>query len=149
MNMKKIFSILAMALMTLAVATSCDNKDIYPAKLYISGEGILNNEVNLKAQETVQIQLSYFPEHVFKDGIEYSSSNANVATVDENGLVRGIDTGTATILVKCTQMPKRYVSIPEHTYATATLEVHVTGSTLQLQGGEVSQDEAEARQAEW
>ena len=149
MNMKKIFSILAMALMTLAVATSCKDDDVYPAKLYIYGEGIENGEVNLKAQETVQIQLSYFPEHVFKDGIEYSSSNGNVATVDENGLVRGIDTGTATILVKCTQMPKRYISIPEHTYATATLEVHVTGSTLQLQGGEVSQDEAEARQAEW
>ena len=79
--MKKIFSILAMALMTLAVATSCDNKDIYPAKLYISGEGILNNEVSLKAQETVQINLSYFPDHAIKDNIIYSSSNDNVARV--------------------------------------------------------------------
>ena len=142
--MKKIFSILAMALMTLAVATSCDNKDIYPAKLYISGEGILNNEVNLKAQDTVQINLSYFPDHAIKDNIIYSSSNDNVATVSETGVVK-IDTGTATITVTCTKMPVRYCVIPEHELASTTLTVHVTGSTLQLQGGEVSQGEAESR----
>ena len=147
--MKKIFSIIALAMLTLVVATSCKDDDVYPAKLYIYGEGIENGEVNLKAQETVQIQLSYWPEYSIKDSIEYRSTNENVATVDKNGLVTGIDTGTATILVKCTQMPKRYVSIPEQTYSTATLEVHVTGSTLQLQDEEISQDEAEARQAEW
>ena len=143
--MKKIFSILAMALMTLAVATSCDNKDIYPAKLYISGEGIQNNEVHLKAQDTVQINLSYFPEHAIKDNIIYSSSNDNVATVSETGVVKGIDTGTATITVTCTKMPVRYCVIPEHELASTTLTVHVTGSTLQLQEGEVSQGEAESR----
>ena len=146
---KKLFSILALAMLTLVVATSCQDDDIYPAKLYIYGEGIENGEVNLKAQETVQIELSYWPKHALMEGIEYSSTDENVATVDENGLVKGIDTGTATILVKCIHMPKRYICIPEHTYATATLEVHVIGSTLQLQDGEVSQGEADARQAEW
>ena len=147
--MKKIFSIIALAMLTLAIATSCSDDDVYPAKLKVYGEGIANGEVNLKAQETVQIQLSYWPEYSIKDSIEYRSTNENVATVDKNGLVRGIDTGTATILIKCTQMPKRYYFIPEHTYATATLEVHVTGSTLQLQDEEVSQSEADARQAGW
>ena len=146
--MKKIFSILAMALMTLAVATSCDKQDIYPAQLFISGEGIQNGEVNLKAQETVQIELSYFPKHAIKEGIVYSSSNENVATVDQNGLVKGIDTGTATIVVNCTKMPVRYCWL-EHDYAVATLTVHVTGSTLQLQDSEKSQSEADSRQLEW
>ena len=135
-------------MLTLVVATSCDDYDIYPAKLYISGEGIVNGEAFLKAQETVQIELSYFPEHAIKDCIEYSSSNENVATVDQNGLVRGIDTGTATILVRCTQMPVKYCWL-EHDYATATLTVHVTGSTLQLQDEEMSQSEADSRQTEW
>jgi len=47
--------------------------------------------------------------------------------------------------VTCTKMPVRYCVIPEHEFASTTLTVHVTGSTLQLQGGEVSQGEAESR----
>ena len=146
--MKKIFSIFAMAMLTLAVATSCDDEDIYPAQLFISGVGIENGEVDLMAQDTVQINLSFFPKHAIKDNITYSSSNENVATVSETGLVRGIDTGTAIITVKCPMMPVRYCWL-EHDYATATLKVHVTGSTLQLGEGEVSQGEADSRQQAW
>ena len=148
MYMKKIFSIIAMAMLTLVVATGCKNEDYYPALLKVYGEGIENGEVNLKAQETVQIKLSYFPEHALMEGIEYSSADEKVATVDANGLVKGIDTGTTTILVKCIHMPVKYLVVPKHTYATATLTVHVTGSTLQLQSGEISQGEADARQTE-
>jgi hypothetical protein len=146
--MKKIFSIIAMAMLTLAVATSCDDEDIYPAQLFISGVGIENGEVDLMAQDTVQINLSFFPKHAIKDNITYTSSNENVATVSETGLVRGIDTGTAIITVKCPMMPVRYCWL-EHDYATATLKVHVTGSTLQLGEGEVSQGEADSRQQAW
>jgi len=146
--MKKIFSIFAMAMLTLAVATSCDDEDIYPAQLFISGVGIENGEVDLMAQDTVQINLSFFPKHAIKDNITYTSSNENVATVSETGLVRGIDTGTAIITVKCPMMPVRYCWL-EHDYATATLKVHVTGSTLQLGEGEVSQGEADSRQQAW
>ena len=146
--MKKIFSIFALAMLTLAVATSCDDEDIYPAQLFISGVGIDNGEVDLMAQDTVQINLSFFPKHAIKDNITYTSSNENVATVSESGLVRGIDTGTAIITVKCPMMPVRYCWL-EHDYATATLKVHVTGSTLQLGEGEVSQGEADSRQQAW
>jgi hypothetical protein len=146
--MKKIFSIFAMAMLTLAVATSCDDEDIYPAQLFISGVGIENGEVDLMAQDTVQINLSFFPKHAIKDNMTYTSSNENVATVSETGLVRGIDTGTAIITVKCPMMPVRYCWL-EHDYATATLKVHVTGSTLQLGEGEVSQGEADSRQQAW
>lgn len=146
--MKKIFSIFALAMLTLAVATSCDDEDIYPAQLFISGVGIENGEVDLMAQDTVQINLSFFPKHAIKDNITYTSSNENVATVSESGLVRGIDTGTAIITVKCPMMPVRYCWL-EHDYATATLKVHVTGSTLQLGEGEVSQGEADSRQQAW
>lgn len=146
--MKKIFSIFAMAMLTLAVATSCDDEDIYPAQLFISGVGIENGEVDLMAQDTVQINLSFFPKHAIKNNITYTSSNENVATVSETGLVRGIDTGTAIITVKCPMMPVRYCWL-EHDYATATLKVHVTGSTLQLGEGEVSQGEADSRQQAW
>lgn len=146
--MKKIFSIFALAMLTLAVATSCDDEDIYPAQLFISGVGIENGEVDLMAQDTVQINLSFFPKHAIKDNITYTSSNENVATVSETGLVRGIDTGTAIITVKCPMMPVRYCWL-EHDYATATLKVHVTGSTLQLGEGEVSQGEADSRQQAW
>ena len=146
--MRKIFSIFALAMLTLAVATSCDDEDIYPAQLFISGVGIENGEVDLMAQDTVQINLSFFPKHAIKDNITYTSSNENVATVSETGLVRGIDTGTAIITVKCPMMPVRYCWL-EHDYATATLKVHVTGSTLQLGEGEVSQGEADSRQQAW
>ena len=146
--MKKIFSIFALAMLTLAVATSCDDEDIYPAQLFISGVGIENGEVDLMAQDTVQINLSFFPKYAIKDNITYTSSNENVATVSERGLVRGIDTGTAIITVKCPMMPVRYCWL-EHDYATATLKVHVTGSTLQLGEGEVSQGEADSRQQAW
>ena len=146
--MKKIFSIMAMAMLTLAVATSCGEDDVYPAQLFISGEGITNNEVNLKAQQTVQINLTLWPSYSLNEGISYKSSNEKVATVDANGVVKGIDTGTADIIVTCANMPQKYYFL-DHDYATATLKVHVTGSTLQLQSGEKSQSDAEARELEW
>ena len=62
--------------------------------------------------------------------------------------VKGIDTGTADIIVTCANMPQKYYFL-DHDYATATLKVHVTGSTLQLQSGEKSQSDAEARELEW
>ena len=145
---KRLFSIMAMAMLTLAVATSCDDEDIYPAQLFISGVGIENGEVDLMAQDTVQINLSFFPKHAIKDNITYTSSNENVATVSETGVVKGIDTGTADIIVTCANMPQKYYFL-DHDYATATLKVHVTGSTLQLQNGEKSQSDAEARELEW
>ena len=148
MNMKKTLMILAAAVVAMAFTSCKDTEDVYPAKIYLSGDGIQNNEVTLKAQQTVQINLAFFPKHAIKDNITYTSSNENVATVSESGLVRGIDTGTAIITVKCPMMPVRYCWL-EHDYATATLKVHVTGSTLQLGEGEVSQGEADSRQQAW
>ena len=52
----------------------------------------------LKKGESIQHQVTYTPSNTScSNYISYSSSNTSVATVDKNGIVKGISSGTATI----------------------------------------------------
>jgi hypothetical protein len=139
-----------MMLVVAIVMTSCSNeeKNAHPVYIYISGEGIANGEVTLKAQESVQLNLSYWPEYSQNEGIEYLSDNENIATVSNTGLVKALNDGTATITVKCNIMPLTYMGI-ERQLATSTLKVNVIGNTLKTSDDPVSQDQADSRQLAW
>ena len=145
--MKKTLMILAAAVVAMAFTSCKDTEDVYPAKIYLSGDGIQNNEVTLKAQQTVQINLAFFPEYAMNENISYTNEDESVATVTSTGVVKGIDTGTTNIIVKCNSMPERYYDWP-HTFAVTKLKVNVIGSTLAVGGDEVSQSEADAREVE-
>lgn len=67
---------------------------IYPKSINISEESL-----NLKIGTTSQLIATVLPSDA-NQGISWSSSNSNVATVDSNGLVTARGNGTATIVAR-------------------------------------------------
>lgn len=51
--------------------------------------------------DSVQTELKVTPDDATGYSIEYSTSNKKVATVDENGLIKAVGKGEATITAKC------------------------------------------------
>ena len=56
-------------------------------------------EATLRVNETVQLLATLLPENATDKSLTWASSDPEVATVDENGLVTAISIGTATITV--------------------------------------------------
>lgn len=141
----KYIKILMMLVVAIAM-TSCSNeeKNAHPVYIYISGEGIANGEVTLKAQESVQLKLNYWPEYSRNEGIVYMSDDENIATVSNTGMVQALNDGTTTITVMCNIMPLTYLG-KERQLAKSTLKVKVIGNTLSTSDDPISQDQADSR----
>lgn len=73
----------------------------------------IEKELELEIGEEYQLNPTISPENAtFKDNIEYTSDNEEVATVDKNGKITALKPGVATIKVKCdAQAPKCYVIV--------------------------------------
>lgn len=87
----------------------------------ITSSDITINELN----DTYQIQYTVEPSNT-TDEITFTSSDASVATVDNNGVVRAISEGTVTITVKC----GNYTDAVPVTINTSTVEIPCTGVTV-------------------
>lgn len=61
-----------------------------------------NSELTLNEGETYQLTYTVLPETADAPTVEWTSSNPEIATVDENGKVTAIALGSATITVKTT-----------------------------------------------
>ncbi len=84
---------------------------------------IIGEATTIKAGTPMQLRVNYDPEDTTDDKtVEWSSSDASVATVDQNGLVRAIKDGTATITAK--------VGNVEDTYQIAVKEVKLESISL-------------------
>ena len=56
------------------------------------------NEINLNINSQYQLKANIFPENAIKEiNIKWNSSNSEIATVDDNGLIRTIGTGEVVI----------------------------------------------------
>ena len=56
---------------------------------------------------TQVLEVTIDPENATNKGVTYKSSNTNILTVDENGLVTAVDIGTATITIETTDGSKK------------------------------------------
>lgn len=65
-----------------------------PSSIKIVG----NSKVSLG--NTTQLSINHLPQETTLPDITWSTSDANIATIDENGLITGISTGTVTINAK-------------------------------------------------
>ena len=81
----------------------------------------LNQEsAGLNEGETLQLTATVMPEDASDKSVTWSTSDASVASVDQNGLVTAVATGNATIMA----------STIDGSELTATCEVTVNGTTL-------------------
>lgn len=87
---------------------------------YVKVDSVDNveKELDLKLGEEYQLNPTISPENAtFKDKIEYTSDNEEVATVDNNGKITALKPGVATIKVKCDgEAPKCVVTVLDDQY---------------------------------
>lgn len=87
---------------------------------------------------TVQLEAAVQPEGL-KDPIAWSSSNEDVATVDENGTVTGVGVGSAEIIAVCGDVS----AICQVSVQVLAEEIHLTPDTLALTVGETASIQAQ------
>ncbi len=78
------------------------------------------SSASIQKGKTQQLRASITPSNATNKNLTWTSSNTSVATVDQNGLVRGVGVGTATITVTTEDGRK-----------TATCNMEVTSPTLE------------------
>lgn len=102
--------------------------------LPILAENITLNvsQLNLRIGDTSTIQASISPKKTTNKKVAYKSSNPNVASVDENGVVTALSRGSAEITATTTDVSNLSASCSVSvTYALAT-KVQVDQTTLQM-----------------
>ena len=95
--MRKLFSILAIAVLTVFAFSSCKQEPITP-DVVLKGISVAPATHSLKVGETVTLTATYDPQDAtVKPEIVWSSSKPEVATVSDNGVVTAVAAGTADI----------------------------------------------------
>lgn len=62
---------------------------------------LTNVPTNMMAGETCQLGAKVLPENAINQELRFSSSDKNVLTVDQNGLITAVAKGTADVTVRC------------------------------------------------
>ncbi|MBQ2819205.1 MAG: leucine-rich repeat protein [Clostridia bacterium] len=82
--------------------------------------------------ETLQLNATVIPDHAYDKSVIWTSSNTSVATVDANGLVTAVASGTT--IITSTTVDGGFTATCE-VMVVKTIGETVTGYTLTLQGG--------------
>lgn len=72
----------------------------------VSGVGLAPSESSLVVGDTIQLVSTVYPVNATNKAVTYASSDAEVASVSETGLVTALSAGTATITVTTTDGSK-------------------------------------------
>ena len=101
-NMKLTISSVAaafvVALTALFTFTGCGPKE--DPEIAVTGVSLNESSLTIEVGESSKLIASITPSNATGSGVVWSSSNDKVATVSENGNVKAISEGTATIIVK-------------------------------------------------
>ncbi len=95
--MKKTHLITLILILTSLVA--CQNQ-IVPEDIEVVCIHLNETEISLIEDETFQLSAEILPDNATNKNVKWSSDNVAIATVDENGLVKALKTGTANIKVQ-------------------------------------------------
>ena len=79
--------------------TACSENDLIEPVVSVADVRLDNNTLTLTVGETRSLTATVLPENATNQNVSWRSSNNNVATVDEDGVVTAISEGTATITV--------------------------------------------------
>ncbi len=92
----------------------------------VGGVRLDTAEIDLQIGKTRQLKATVIPEYAKNKNVTWGTSNSNVATVDQNGVVRGVGNGTCEIVVETEEGAKR-------AHCIVHVTVPVTGVTLSQQ----------------
>ena len=113
-----------------------------PETVKVTEVDITNNSLFLNAGETTQLSVVVKPDNATNKKVEYSTTNANVATVDANGLVKAVGEGRAYIYAKSADGPSDSVYVyvrkaaPQPPKEVKVTNVSVDRRYLTLEEGE-------------
>ena len=79
--------------------TSVVVKETCIANVAVTGVTLSDNSITINRFETYTLSATVMPNDATDKSVTWSSSNVNVATVDSNGVVRSVASGSATITV--------------------------------------------------
>ena len=89
------------------------------SSLGIKADGLVNGKMTLVVGESVQLSSVIYPANASDVRVTWKSSDENVVTVSETGLMTAVNSGTATVTLQSVANPSK----------KATIEVHVTDDT--------------------
>ena len=103
-----------------------------PQTVKVTYVDITNNSLFLNAGETTQLNVVVKPDNATNKKVEYSTTKANVATVDANGLVKAVGEGRAYIYAKSADGPSDsvYVYVRKSVTPQPPKEVKVTNVSV-------------------
>lgn len=135
--MKNIFSKIAIAVTLMVVSLAlggCSNEDNYWTEaVTISGTGVAHHQVTIELGQTLQLEAKT---GILVDGntFEWTSSNPEVATIDQNGLVRAVGFGFTTITARAINIDSSY---------KGQIILYVANASIGLVDDQIDQSEAE------
>ncbi len=110
-----------------SVLRDCSKTWINPSQSVVHVTGVTLNKatLNIFEAQTEQLVATVLPNNAADKSVTWTSSNSNIATVDSNGIVSAVTTGSATITV--TTVDGGYtascdVTVSEQSYTTISIE---------------------------
>jgi hypothetical protein len=119
--MKKVFFVSIIAVV--AMVTGCQDKDDTKQSNELAGITVVQSSVALKPGASEELTLNFFPADADDKSVNWTSSNAQVATVS-NGVVTAVTVGFATITATSAVNP----------YLKATCDISVAWETKTVSG---------------
>lgn len=102
---------------------------------------VRRSEITLKKGQYSQVEVTPVPEKAAIDFVDYRSNNEKVVTVDENGVLRAMGAGTATIRVVLSVVDEagktRDISAKCKVYVTGANTMKTGGKTVTLKSSEL------------
>ncbi|MDE5877408.1 MAG: Ig-like domain-containing protein, partial [Muribaculaceae bacterium] len=119
-----------------------DNEEVsepFPIKIYMNVSGVTLDKTtaNMEVGATLQLKATVEPDYAVDETVNWSSSDESIATVDENGLVKALALGEATI----TATSNSNANFSANCVITVTKTVPITKITLNRESAEVEAGE--------
>ena len=93
----------------------------------VTGISINKNEINLKYQDTYQLNAKIIPNNATNKNIVWSSSNKDFVSVDQNGIIKVNKDETGTVIITAKTSDGNYID-------TATVNVTKIDTTVKVTG---------------
>ena len=103
------------------------NVEVKEPIIHVNNVTLNKTSLNIEVGQTDKLEATINPENASNKNVEYSSSNPEIVTVEQDGTIRGIKAGTATITVTT-----------EDGNHTATCNVAVEVPIISVEGIEIT-----------